>query len=487
MQTKTSLTHPVPSLYLRLWSEAAVLGMITMELTWITAWYILTTQPQSSLGTTILILGLALAGSYGLGRAVSALHWRLAIRRFIFLAWLVFYVFFSLKVLLFPQIGLVLAAPFTHPLSAIFPNPWGGRQFWHVLVICLLGLRGAALSTALADQPRVLASLQLGMLMFLLYGLGKSITDPIGTALIFFIFLVFGMISLSAASIAGISDLRGGRLPRLSWTWTAGILASSLLVAGMAVLSGWLFSIKVVSTFLGQIVLGIITVLFALIALVLIPVLLLLYGIITFVAHIMSWIIDRKVLDAFAQSLSTLNQMGQGQVERLTNTNDLRNIILGSAIAAVILITLVILRRQPKKRRLVAEENNLSTITKRDGYNLGKTGDERPGWFHPRRLLAAAQVRRIYAQLMDLCEKLGHPRPAALTPLEFLPTLKQIFPDGEVQVSLITNTYLKVRYGELPETTAEVEDIRRAWNWLANQRTRLRKLLLENKSRHKMP
>lgn len=464
-----------------------MLGMIAMELTWIIPWYILTTQPQSSLGTTILILGLALTGSYGLGRAVSALHWRLARRRFIFLVWLVFYVFFSLKVLLLAQIGLVLSGLFTHPLSAIFANPWGGREFWHVLVICLLGLRGAALSTAVIEQPRVLASLQLGLLMFLLYGLGKSIADPIGTALVFFIFLAFGMISLSAASIADISDLRGGRLPRLSWTWTAGILFSSLWVAGMAVLSGWLFSIKLVSAFLGQIVLGIITVLFALIALVLFPVLLLLYGIITYLAQIMSWIIDRKALNTFAQSLSTLNHMGQDQVERLTNTNDLRNIILASAIAAVILITLVILRRQPRKRRLVAEENNLSSVTKRNDYNPGKNGDGRPGWFHPRRLLAAAQVRRIYAQLMDLCVNLGYPRPAALTPLEFLPTLKQIFPEGEVQVSLITNAYLKVRYGELPETTAEVEDIRRAWNWLANQRTRFRKLLLENKSRHKKP
>ncbi len=65
--------------------------------------------------------------------------------------------------------------------------------------------------------------------------------------------------------------------------------------------------------------------------------------------------------------------------------------------------------------------------------------------------------------------------------------LKQIFPEGEVQVSLITDAYLKVRYGELPETTTEVEAIRRAWNWLANQRTRLRKLTLENKSGRKKP
>ncbi len=307
MQSKTRLSPLVPNLSLRLWSEAAVLGVIAMELTWISAWYVLTAQPQSSLGMTIFILGLALTGSYGLGRLFNPLHFRLAIRRFSFVVWMVFYSFFSLKVLFFSQTRLLLPGLLTQPLSVIFASPWGGRQFWHILVICLLGLRGAALSTAVVEQHRVLASFQLGLLMFLLYGLGKSIIDPIGTALVFFIFLTFGMLSLSAVSVSSLSDLRGGRLPRLNWAWTAGILASSLLVAGLAVLSGWLFSIKVVSAFLEQMVLGIVTVLFAMIALVLAPVLLVLYGVIIFLSQIISWIIDRKVLNAFAQNLSTLS------------------------------------------------------------------------------------------------------------------------------------------------------------------------------------
>ncbi len=89
-------------------------------------------------------------------------------------------------------------------------------------------------------------------------------------------------------------------------------------------------------------------------------------------------------------------------MEKLTNTNDFRNILLGSAIAIVVLITLVILRRQPKKRRFIAEENNLSSVTRRNSYNLGKIGATWAGWFHPRRLLVAAQVRRIYARINGL-------------------------------------------------------------------------------------
>jgi hypothetical protein len=470
MQTEKRIATHVSNLALRLWSEAAVLAMIAMELTWITAWYKLTTRPQAGLGMTILILALALTGSYASGRAMSALHWRLGLRRVAFLAWLVLTTFFSLKLLLFPQAGRVLSGLITQPINAILSGQWGAREFWHVLVICLLGLRGVSLATTTVEQHNVLASLQLGMLMFLLYGLGMSAANPVGTAVIFFIFLAFGMLSLSAVGIAGISDLRGGRLPRLNWTWTTGILASAFLVAGIGVLSGWWLSGKQVATFLGQIVMGTFNVLLVLIALVISPLVFLLYWIITSVTHWMSGLIDPKGLNAFLQSLKVMNGTGQDQATIILNSTAARNIIMGSAVAAVIIITLIIIRRQPRKRRLVAEEDSLSIGANRRAYTPGKIGKDRSGWLNPRRLLAAAQVRRIYALLMDLCEKLGHARPAALTPLEFLPTLRQIFPEGVTQVSLITNAYVRVRYGELPETDTEVKELRQAWNWLKNHK-----------------
>ncbi len=466
MPTDKKIARPVSTLALRLWSEAAVVAMIAMELTWITAWYVLTTHPQSGVWTTILILGLALSGSYGLGRAMNALHWRLGVKRIIFLAWLVFYVFLSVKVLIYPKTGWSLSEVVTQPVNAILTGQWGAKEYWHVLVICLLGLRGVALAAKEVEQHRVLASLQLGLLMFLLYGLSASVSEPAGTAVVFFIFLAFGMTSLSAAGVAGISDLRGGRLPRLNWAWTTGILVSALLAAGIAVLTGWLLSSKEISTFLGSIVIGVFTGLIALIALLISPVALLLFWVITQITQLMSGVIDQKVLDSFAQSLKVLNQAGKDQTVLLINATAVRNILMGGVVAAVILITLVIIRRQPGKRRLVAEENNLAAGTNRRATAPAKIGQGRTGWLNPRRLLAAAQVRRIYAQLMDLCVKLGHARPAALTPLEFLPTLKQVFPEGEAQADLITRAYVKVRYGELPETDAEVKEIKLAWNWL---------------------
>ena len=81
-----------------------------------------------------------------------------------------------------------------------------------------------------------------------------------------------------------------------------------------------------------------------------------------------------------------------------------------------------------------------------------------------RKFLMAARIRRIYARLMDLSAKLGHPRPLSSTPLEFIPSLEKLLPDSKRELDVITQAYLRVRYGEFPETNQEVEIVETAWN-----------------------
>jgi hypothetical protein len=89
-------------------------------------------------------------------------------------------------------------------------------------------------------------------------------------------------------------------------------------------------------------------------------------------------------------------------------------------------------------------------------------------------LLAAARIRRIYARLLNLSASLDHPRPAAFTPLEFLPGLEALFPGMQADLATITNAYLRVRYGELSETLQEVEAVESAWKRIsAEGRSRL--------------
>jgi hypothetical protein len=87
------------------------------------------------------------------------------------------------------------------------------------------------------------------------------------------------------------------------------------------------------------------------------------------------------------------------------------------------------------------------------------------------RQLAAARVRRIYQELLDLCETHHLPRPLAHTPLEFLPEMIKLFPGSADDLSVITQAYVRVRYGEYPESREEVEAVEAAWRRVSEAET----------------
>ncbi len=106
-------------------------------------------------------------------------------------------------------------------------------------------------------------------------------------------------------------------------------------------------------------------------------------------------------------------------------------------------------------------------------------GKEQPGEAQPgmgRRLLrrlglwrkwrAAASVRRIYRDMLKAAEENGFPRGESETPYEFLSVLAQIWPENQADSNLITQAFVKVRYGELPETQAELDVLEAAWERL---------------------
>lgn len=77
---------------------------------------------------------------------------------------------------------------------------------------------------------------------------------------------------------------------------------------------------------------------------------------------------------------------------------------------------------------------------------------------------SARTIRQIYASLLAYAGELGHPRDDAETPSEYLPTLEQIFPKTEAEVGLITAAYVRVHYGQVPETAQDLGRVRASWN-----------------------
>jgi hypothetical protein len=156
---------------------------------------------------------------------------------------------------------------------------------------------------------------------------------------------------------------------------------------------------------------------------------------------------------------------------------DLRPVYYIAIIIGLMLIIVLLLRlgqRVRRERMGVGEERDwllsrgdlLKLLRKalRDGLRqLGHNLSALVNASARRRKRAAERIRRIYADLMGLVDEMGHPRVPAQTPLEFLATLDGIFPEMKTQTRVITNAYLRVRYGEIPETSDEIAEVETAW------------------------
>jgi hypothetical protein len=153
--------------------------------------------------------------------------------------------------------------------------------------------------------------------------------------------------------------------------------------------------------------------------------------------------------------------------------------ILGTALGVLLLALLAIRVRRilmpggrPGEERSERLPFNLPHAPDLRGI-LGRVGASLEGVRRfGRRFFAAAVIRRIYAQLLSLAESRGRRREPAQTPREFMPELWAVFPHHREDVRLITEEYLKVRYGEYSEEDETVAGVRAAWARLVGEARR---------------
>lgn len=83
--------------------------------------------------------------------------------------------------------------------------------------------------------------------------------------------------------------------------------------------------------------------------------------------------------------------------------------------------------------------------------------------FGDRKRRSAASIRKIYASMVDLAGEAGYGRRPAETPYEYRSVLYRAFPGGQEPVDAITEAYVRVHYGEVPDTREEMARIVRYW------------------------
>jgi hypothetical protein len=468
----------------RPWREISILALIVMELSWIVPWYrslTSSTYATSPPRVFLVLAGLTLS-THLIVRLMNYLYLRIDIRRFILAGIFVSAVFISFKALLYTGERITIPDLINRPLEAF--SGWSEiipDEFLVALVALLACWRGLALAQMYIEPNTVRLSFQTGIFMFLAFVFINTIVTGETPGDLIYLFLSAGLIALGAARISVVSTLRGGTVNPFDRRWFVGMIVATLSVVGVAALVSGLLSQGGITN-LGSILLG----LFALLMVALMsPVIFAMQflfsntsGVSNFAQEVTRSLVEvRSTLFAYAERIFVFLD-GYGVFEWAPR---LKPVLLWSILFVVGLVIVFGISRWllNEKRERVEERESLieggswlTLLLQALQNQLQKISDgliDATRLRTSQRLLAAARIRRIYAQLMDLSEDLGKPRNPAKTPLEFLPALNELFPTLENELSKITNAYMQVRYGELPETRQEVEDVEKAWAFLQAQ------------------
>lgn len=469
---QTFLNHP--RLRSQMWAWLATASLMVMEVNLAALWYQALFRPRGlPFGAVFLILAVIFGGSHLMMRQVARLPWRMRYRQAAFTGWVLLAVFASLKLMVHPEARFNLFELLQAPLSFILRPDGSGIDFVHPIFILVLIWRGVTLAQGPITLRGAQISFQIGLIFLLLFGMLFALRYPNEATAGMYIFLFFGLIAMSLARISNLSDLRGGRLPKFGSGWLVSILLASLALVGLAILTGWLASGNVVFI-LASVLMVVFAVLTALVMIVLSPLLLIFANIIPYLADLIRQISDRLRSLPVSEQIQKLLQVFSEGLNRIVPLIIAgRGVILASMLIGLILVILMALKLRKIFLRL-AEEEESGRVEPGEGENLLKLlarrlRNARRRMRSPAQVLAAARIRQIYRQTLLLCQKLGAPRPPSSTPLEFLPHLESIFPTEQAGVNAITQAYLKVRYGEYPETRAEVEAVEDAWKRLQRQ------------------
>jgi hypothetical protein len=458
----------------RYWPQVTALLLIAVELCWVVPWFrtvIQITYVASPLRAT-LVLGTIMLSSFLLSQLLDELRLRKGLMIAALVVLLVLSLIFGSRIL--------LNAPAFRVVSGIARLDPGAVLV--LLTAVWLWWRGITLAREIIRPGMAFRHFELGLLMLLAQVLivsllpANSTARPVGVGLfVFYLFIGLLAVVFARVSYVGMSQkLMENPFDRHWAGLTLGVLAGAV---------GF-------SAVLGSLLTGQYTLLLDWLA----ETFKLLLAVVVFIASLPALLLAR-LLEPFGPIIQKL-------LARPTPTPDLypspqallpglSNSILPTPFAiqvlifwSIVLILLILIFIRLRRRMGLSRENarvsesllqpgEASSLLRKSIQELFSdlTGRLRPDQRH----LAAAQIRRIYALLMDLCQELNTPRPEAQTPLEFLPVMVEMFPTFVDELDKVTRAYNAVRYGELPESQDEVNSIEEAWKRIQAEGQRLKR------------
>lgn len=462
----------------RWWTRVTFLLLVVVELCWVVPWYrtVIQIAYVASPLQTSLVLGGVMLAAYLFAQALESLRLirglQFGILVFLFLASLIV----SMRILLNSQIisvvnGLVRLDP--GAVLVVFTVLW---IWW----------RGLTLGREAIKPIVAWRRFELGLLFFMarIFILVRMQGESIQAAseLGLFIFFMFaGLLSVVFARISYVGVSKGVHKNPFDRRWFATVISILILTVSIAAVLGGLLSgqYSVLLVLLADTLKILIAVFIFIVSL---PWLFLSY------LFVPLYPLIRRGLESPTPAPSDIYPLNPGLIQprnQLPEAGPLPanvvTIIFWILIFLIVLSLLMRARRGGVWSRRKSNNSQESLLKPGEARHLLRkalqdTADGLAKRLRPaRRAIAAARVRRIYAHLMDLSAELNNPRAAGQTPLEFLPELGELFTDLHSDLVVITDAYVKVRYGKYPEEQEEVEAVESSWRRIEVEGKRLKR------------
>lgn len=470
----------------RLWTGLAAALLILVEVSWLAPWYlgVIEISYTTDKIRTFLVLGGNMLEAYLFTRLTDHLHLKRNIQQIMAIGLFLANMVLATRLLLDPRtpdhlIGLIQLDP--GPVLVVLAGAW---LWW----------RGITLAQEQLSPRIAWSRFWLGIWMLVAYLLLITrVTRAQPDIIPFLIFLGCGLMALIVSRIAYIGHYYGSQRNPFGRSWIASISAT----VGFSILLAALFASLLTGQFksgLTQLSAALHWLVSGLLFLASIPGLILAYILAPLMEAIQEFILSSTTPTPNPDPNLLLTPMAPPGIPEALEPAYLPpwavTVIFWTLVLVITLIVLSRARNPVRWRGMQELSDPEALLSKNELWRkfrqaarqqLAETGN-RLRKLRSNRAYQAAYIRRIYADLLDFMEALGKPRPAGITPLEYLPALQELLPDVYIDLDLITQAYVRARYGELPENEAEINTLGQAWQRVAAEGERQKRLIQARKT-----
>jgi type IV secretory pathway VirB2 component (pilin) len=342
-----------------------------------------------------------------------------------------------------------------------------------VLILAMVAWwRGIVASRQEADIQAVWYRFRLGVLGLLVYLILAAFGPPPEVTGLLFAFFFFGLMSIALARILELGGIHSSSMGSRQWV---SVLAGAVLGSlALALLISLIFSQQTVRTVLGwfrplvRLVERLLWILVSALVYLAWPLFEMFLNWARTVSPDQLSFLTSPLMSPLATPEEIAEQAQRQGLGPVCNTIAVVLIV----VVGLLLVSLAI-RRLAARRDGENQDERESLWSSGDLVNDLKDGLRRTleqlrnlGRRDARKHRSAETIRKMYASVVDLAEEAGYPRDLAETPYEHREILYQAFPGGRAAVDAITEAYVRVHYGEVPDTREEMGQLRRHYREL---------------------